>query len=106
MAIRNGGNAIADLLARDALAERRDPADGLDAEDVRERDREARHALANVDVEMVQRARGDVEQHLSRAGLGIRDSASRRTSRPPNSSKTTAFTDRSSPRETPTCVYV
>ena len=50
-------HAVADLPALDALAELRDPADDLDAEDERQLDREARDALADVDVEVVERAR-------------------------------------------------
>ena len=36
-------------------------------------DVEPRHALADVDVEVVERARGDVDQHLARAGLRVVD---------------------------------
>ena len=61
-------HAVADLPALDALAELGDPADDLEAEDERRLDREARGALADVDVEVVERAGRDVDQHLARAG--------------------------------------
>ena len=47
-----------------------DAADDLDAEDERRLDREARDALADVDVEVVQRAGADVDRHLAGPGLG------------------------------------
>ena len=64
-------HAVADLPALDALADLCDPADDLDPEDERRLDREARHALADVDVQVVERGRADVDQHLARAGLRI-----------------------------------
>ena len=51
-----GRDPVADLPPLDALAERRDSADRLHAERVRERDRKARDALADVDIEVVERA--------------------------------------------------
>ena len=50
-----------------ALANGRDPADDLEPEDERRLDREARGALAHVDVEVVECAGEDVEQDLARA---------------------------------------
>ena len=61
------GDAVADRPALDALAERGDPADRLDAERVGKLDREARDALAHVDVEVVERRGGDVDDDLARA---------------------------------------
>src|SRR5439155_446459 len=57
----------------DTLAERGDPADDLDPEDERELDREARDTLAHVDVEVVQRARGDVDADLAWTRFRIGD---------------------------------
>ena len=73
-------HAVARLPALDALADLGDPADDLDAEDERELDREARDALADVDVEVVESAGADVDQDLAGAGPRIVDSSSRRTS--------------------------
>ena len=87
-------HALADLPAGDALAERSDPPDDLDAEDERRLDREARDPFADVDVEVVQRRGEDVERDLARAGLRIGELLTCRTSEPPNSSNTTAFTTR------------
>ena len=47
--------------------------DDLDAEDERRLDGEPRDALADVDVQVVERRRGDIDQHLARAGLRIGD---------------------------------
>ena len=66
-------HAVADLPALDALADLGDPPDDLDPEDERRLDREARQPLADVDVQMVERRRGDVDQHLARAGPRIGD---------------------------------
>ena len=52
---------LADLPALNPLAERGDPADDLDAEDERRLDRKPGHALADVDVEVVERAGADLE---------------------------------------------
>ena len=71
MSIRSSHDALADLPALDALAERGDPADDFDAGHERKLDREARDALADVDVEVVERAGGDVDQHLAAAWLGV-----------------------------------
>jgi hypothetical protein len=64
-------HAVADLPAADALAERGDPPDRLDAEDERRLHVEARDAFAYVDVEVVEGARRDLDQHLARTGLRI-----------------------------------
>ena len=65
------GDPVADLPPLDALAERRDPPDRLDAERVRELDREARDAFANVDVEVVERRRRDVHHDLVDTGRRV-----------------------------------
>ena len=69
--MRYDGDAVTDLPALDALADRGDPPDRLDAERVRELDREARDALAHVDVEVVERRGGDVHDDLARARCGV-----------------------------------
>src|SRR5581483_2069459 len=61
-------HAVADPPALDAVAQLRDPADHLEAEHEREVDGEARRALADVHVEVVERAGEHVDEHLSRPG--------------------------------------
>jgi hypothetical protein len=65
------GDAVADRPSFDALTELGDASDGLDAEHVGEGDREPRDAFAHVDVEVVERRGGDVDDDLARAGNGI-----------------------------------
>ena len=60
-----GHHPLADLPAVDPVAEGRDAPDDLDPEDEGRRDVEPRHALADVDVEVVERADRDVDQHLA-----------------------------------------
>ncbi len=50
----------------DPFTDLHDLARDLDPEDVRERDREARNALSDVDVEVVERARPIANEHLAR----------------------------------------
>ena len=50
-----------------------DAADDLQPLDVGEVDGEARRPLADVDVDMVERARGDVDAHMAGARLRIVD---------------------------------
>src|SRR5262249_12392200 len=64
---------LAHLPALDPLAELRDPPDDLDTEDEGQVDGKARDALADVDVEVVERAGRNVDQHFSGAGPGIGD---------------------------------
>ena len=65
-------DAVTDIPALDALAERCDAADGLHAEDVREPDRKPGNALSDVDVEMVERRGRDVDDDLVHAWRRIR----------------------------------
>ena len=60
-----GHHAIARRPALDAVSDAGDPTHDLDAEHVRWLDREAGDALANVDVEMVQRRGDDLEHDLA-----------------------------------------
>ena len=87
-------HAVADLPAGHALAERRDSPDDLDTEDERRLDGEARNPLADVHVQVVQRRGEDVEDDFTGPGCGSGTSSNWRTSRPPNSWNTTAFTPR------------
>ena len=66
-------DAVADREVVDPLADRIDPADDLEALDVGEVDGEARRPLADVDVDVVQRARRDVDAHMAGARLRIVD---------------------------------
>ena len=65
-----GGNAIAHLpLVGDGRSNLDDFAGQLQAEDAARIDREARDALAEIDVEVVERARSHLDQHLIGCGL-------------------------------------
>jgi hypothetical protein len=66
-------DAVADREVVDPLADRLHAADDLEALDVGEVDGEARRPLADVDVDVVQRARGDVDAHVVGARLRIVD---------------------------------
>src|SRR5207245_6783431 len=62
-------DALADLPPLDALAQFGDAADDLDPGHERKLDGEARDSFADVDVEVVQGGRGDVDHHLAGTGL-------------------------------------
>ena len=66
-------DAVADREVVDPVADRIDPADDLEALDVGEVDGEARRPLADVDVDVVERARRDVDAHMAGARLRIVD---------------------------------
>ena len=66
-------DAVAGRPALDALAELLDVARQLDAERVRQGDREAGGAVADVDVEVVERARPDPDEHLARPRARVVD---------------------------------
>src|SRR3990172_5363583 len=66
-----GQHPIAGLPALDPGADLGDRAHDLEAENEREGDREAGDALADVDVEVVQGAGGDLHRHLARARLRV-----------------------------------
>ena len=55
-----------------ALADSDDVAGDLEAERVRQRDRQPGGAVPHVDVDVVDRARAHAEERLPRAGLGVR----------------------------------